>query len=58
MNPRYNGPAVLPPAAEVRKRVEAHLEALPVWEREPRGRERATQEKKAKTPRKPRRRTP
>jgi len=33
MNARYQGPAVLPPAAEVRKQVEAHLESLPGWDR-------------------------
>ena len=29
MNSRYQGPAVFPPASEVRKRIEAHLDALP-----------------------------
>jgi hypothetical protein len=38
MNPRYHGPAVLPPAAEVKKRVEEHLESLPGWDPEPRER--------------------
>jgi hypothetical protein len=35
MNPRYYGPEILPPAPEVRKRVEQHLESLPPWKREP-----------------------
>ena len=38
MNPRYHGPAVLPPATEVKKRVEEHLESLPAWSAEPRER--------------------
>jgi hypothetical protein len=29
MNSRYQGPAVFPSAAQVRKRVEAHLDSLP-----------------------------
>ena len=36
MNPRYHGPEILPPASEVKKRVEEHLESLPTWKREPR----------------------
>ena len=36
MNPNYYGPEVLPPAPEVRKRIEEHLESLPTW-REPHG---------------------
>jgi len=35
MNSRYQGPAVFPPATEVRKRVEAHLDTLPVSEQKP-----------------------
>jgi hypothetical protein len=54
MNSRYQGPAVLPPAAEARKRVEAHLETLPGWEKPNRPR-RAQKEETAK-PRKRRRR--
>ena len=34
MNPRYYGPEILPPAPEVRKRIEEHLESLPTWRRE------------------------
>jgi hypothetical protein len=29
MNPRYQGPAIFPPANEARKRIEAHLDQLP-----------------------------
>ena len=35
MNRRYRGPEILPPAPEVKKRVEKHLESLPTWKREP-----------------------
>ena len=35
MNSRYQGPAVFPPASEARKRVEAHLDALPSWGQKP-----------------------
>ena len=38
MNPRYQGPAVFPPASEVRKRVGAHLDMLPSFEQKPTGR--------------------
>ena len=38
MNPRYRGPEVLPPASQVRKQVEEHLESLPGWDPEPRDR--------------------
>jgi hypothetical protein len=34
MSRKDNGPEVLPPAAEVRKRVEEHLDSLPSWQRE------------------------
>ncbi len=35
MNPRYQGPAVLPPASECRKQIETHLETLPGWDQKP-----------------------
>jgi hypothetical protein len=38
MNPRYQGPAIFPPASETRKRVEAHLDQLPAWEQKETGR--------------------
>lgn len=44
MNPRYSGPAVLPPAPEVRKRIEAHLDSLPAWSAEPRTHEGAAED--------------
>lgn len=56
MNSRYQGPAVLPPASEVRKRVEAHLDTLPSWDQKSTGR--GTPARKNRTPkvRRPRRR--
>jgi len=57
MNARYMGPAVLPPAAEVRKRVEAHLESLPAWDQKPSGRAGSVQKKEQAKPRKRRRRS-
>jgi hypothetical protein len=54
MNPKYSGPAILPPASEVRKRVEEHLESLPAWDPEPRERpESADPPPGPESPRKP-----
>jgi hypothetical protein len=56
MNARYQGPAVFPPAAQVRKRIEAHLDTLPGWEQKPNRGERTRKDEPAK-PRKRRRRS-
>lgn len=45
MNSRYQGPAVLPPANEARKRVEAHLDALPALDQKPTGRSTSVRKK-------------
>jgi hypothetical protein len=55
MNARYQGPAVLPPAAEVRKRIEAHLDTLPGWDQKP-SRSRQPRKEESTKPRKRRRR--
>jgi hypothetical protein len=56
MNSRYQGPAVFPSATEVRKRVEAHLDALPHAEPKPAGRSTPTRKKWRSKLRRPRRR--
>jgi hypothetical protein len=45
MNSRYQGPAVFPPASEVRKRVEAHLDSLPSLAQKPAERPTPTRKK-------------
>lgn len=52
MNSRYQGPAVLPPAAEVRKKVGAHLESLPGWDQKRSPAERKKEPEKARKQRK------
>ena len=56
MNPRYQGPAVFPPAPEVRKRIEEHLEVLPAWAQKPEAPPSRAPTKGPAKPRKPRRR--
>jgi hypothetical protein len=56
MSRKDNGPEVLPPAAEVRKRVEEHLDALPSWQREQRADEGGSQSRR-EPPHEPKRRS-